>query len=1034
MKALIIHISDVHLREKNNECVPKFDLIGTALQNEELDLDAIAVVVSGDMAYSGLGSEYQLANQCLTRLADDLQTRLKTANIRFVFVPGNHDCDFSSKDTVREMVIDGIRAGKVADSKMVQCCCDVQSEFFCFRDGFPSGKPDKLHNLLHWDYRITHGDHSIRFRCFNTAWMSVLHEKQGGLHMPESMLEVSSDGERDDYVLSVFHHPYNWMPAGTYRRFRSLAEESSDLILTGHEHEADHYQKYSFTGEVNEYLEGAVFQEHGRDDRAGFHAIYVDLSIQKQRAISFWWSKDRFIPSHHSDDWVGYKRGSRGGKRDFDLCDEFTKWLDDPGASYQHPAKPDLTLSDIYVFPNLKPFQIKNGNEFVYSSLIEGRDLLKTIGAKRRVILFGRQQSGKTTLAKVLFRDFYNKNLTPVLISGDELSSTHLKLARLEDLVEARFQKQYQNPLLPAFQQLDKDKTVVIIDDYDHSRLNAKGRQRLLEVLLARYDRVVILGDDILKMEEIASGSEGGDVLADFYQFEIIQFGHLLRSKLIGQWFSLGIEYEADQQEVEKRIHQTERLITSLLGKNYLPSYPVFILSLIQAQEATARLNSPAGTYGSLYEVLITQALAVHSSVGNRDLRLTYLSELAFWMHSERRRRVSDDEWEYFHQRHCAKFKIHPSREAIKKEFVASGILDFRDECFGFRHPASYYYFVARYLRDNLSKPEVRQLVTGLLEKLHKEEHASIWLFITHLSKDPFLVDAILEHAKRIYSDLPPAAFEADVNFIQTLTDKVERVALEEKRFEEVKEARLRKLDSIPDMSDLNDDMEAPEEEMDEALKMLAKMNLALRTLEVLGQLVKNFTGSLEGGDKLALVEECYCLGLRTVSMLFDVFQKDAESFVDLVVDRILERHPKVQSREDLKKKVKQFMFWMIEGASFGMVKRISQAVGHSQLGDTYKDVRQNNDTNATALIDISIHLDNLGFPEEQLKSLAKRFRSNFFCERLLKQLAVEHFYLFPTSEATKQKVCAALQIDYKNVRAIDATSVNQKQVARSDA
>ena len=327
--------------------------------------------------------------------------------------------------------------------------------------------------------------------------------------------------------------------------------------------------------------------------------------------------------------------------------------------------------------------------------------------------------------------------------------------------------------------------------------------------------------------------------------------------------------------------------------------------------------------------------------------------------------------------------------------------------------------------------------VTGLLEKLHKEEHASIWLFITHLSKAPFLVDAILEHAKRIYSDLPPAAFDADVNFIQTLTNKVEGVALEEKRFEEVKEARLRKLDSIPDMSEFNDDMEAPEEEMDEALKMLAKMlakmNLALRTLEVLGQLVKNFTGSLEGGDKLALVQECCSLGLRTVSMLFDVFQKDAEAFVDLVVDRILERHPKVQSREDLKKMVKQFMFWMIESASFAMVQRISQAVGHSQLGDTYKDVRQNNNTNATALIDISIHFENFGFPKKQLKSLAKRFRSNFFCERLLKQLAVEHFYLFPTSEATKQKVCAALQIDYRIVRAIDAASVNQKQVARSD-
>ena len=1033
MKAAIIHLSDIHLREGGNECTHKFVHIGTALQNEELELDAIAVVFSGDVAYSGSSSEYQIANTCLANLADDLRSRLKTDNLRFVFVPGNHDCDFSSNDTVREIVIEGVRSGKTADAKMIWCCCAVQSHFNNFRDGFPSGKPDKLHSLLHWDYRLAHSNHSIRFRCYNTAWMSVIHETQGGLHMPDTMFEDTSADERDDYVLSVFHHPYNWMPAGSYRRFRTFVEESSDMILTGHEHEADHYQKYSFKGEVIDYLEGAVFQEHGRGDRAGFHVVYIDLSIQKQRALSFWWENDRFIPSPHTGEWVGYKRGSRGGKHDFALCEEFTKWLDDPGASYQHPAKPDLTLSDIYVFPNLKPFQIKKGNEFVYSSLVEGRDLLKTLAGKQRVIIFGRHQAGKTTLAKVLFRDFYNKGITPVLVNGDELSSTHLKVDRLTGLVEALFQKQYNNPHLPAFQQLDRDKTVVIVDDYDHSRLNAKGRQKLLEVLLSRYDRVVIFGDDILRMEEIASGSEGSDVLADFDQFEIVQFGHLLRSKLIGQWYSIGSEYEADQQEVERRIHHTEQLITSLLGKNYLPSYPVFILSLIQAQEVTARLNSPAGTYGSLYEVLITQSLSVNSPVGNRDLRLTYLSELAFWMHSENRRRISDDEWEYFHQQHCRKFRIHPSREAIKKEFFASGIVDFRDECYGFRHPASYYYFVARYLRDNLSKTEIKTLVIGLLGKLHKEEHASIWLFITHLSKDPFLIDAILEHAQRIYSELTPAAFDEDVSFIQTLTNTVDRVALEDKRFDEVKEDRLRKLDAMPELPELSDNIEEPEEEMDEALKMLAKMNLALRTLEVLGQLVKNFTGSLEGQYKHALVKECYCLGLRTVSMLFDVFHKDAEAFVDLVVDRIIERHPKVQSRDELKKKVKQFMFWMIEGASFGMIKRISQAVGHSQLGDIYKDVRQSHDTNATALIDISIQLDNLGFPEEQLQLLAKRFRSNLFCERLLRQLSVEHFYLYPTSEATKQKVCAALQIDYKNLRAIDLKSINEKKVSRRD-
>jgi hypothetical protein len=64
------------------------------------------------------------------------------------------------------------------------------------------------------------------------------------------------------------------------------------------------------------------------------------------------------------------------------------------------------------------------------------------------------------------------------------------------------------------------------------------------------------------------------------------------------------------------------------------------------------------------------------------------------------------------------------------------------------------------------------------------------------------------------------------------------------------KEAKLRSLDAAPALPEQIDEFDEGEDETNEALKMLAQMNLALRTLEVLGQLVKNFPGSLQGDDK----------------------------------------------------------------------------------------------------------------------------------------------------------------------------------------
>jgi hypothetical protein len=91
----------------------------------------------------------------------------------------------------------------------------------------------------------------------------------------------------------------------------------------------------------------------------------------------------------------------------------------------------------------------------------------------------------------------------------------------------------------------------------------------------------------------------------------------------LSKWYSIGIEYVANPEELAKKVEFAERLMTTLLGKNYLPSYAVFILTLLQAHDSGSRMDTSVGTYGGLYEVLITQALATKSKVGNLDLKNT---------------------------------------------------------------------------------------------------------------------------------------------------------------------------------------------------------------------------------------------------------------------------------------------------------------------------------------------------------------------------------------------------------------------------
>ena len=1005
--------------------IKKFENVPVAIRSLLHDITEIIFVFSGDLAYSGKTEEYNLVDACLRPLIRGLSETGK--KVRVVLVPGNHDCDLSSNQEVRDTIIASVRKGQEVTRAFYEFCCQTQCNFVAFRDAVEEAKPSRLVSPIYWEYAFDCGGRTVRVDCFNTAWMSTIHEQQATIKYPESGL-VGRVPEYADYVISVFHHPYNWMPSDSYRRFKSAIEEGSDLILTGHEHEGHAYKKVSHDGfGVNEYLEGCVFHDkHSRGD-SGFHIVTLDLEIQKQSISTFKWDGDKFLASLDLPDWTSYIRGGRGGKAEFSITPDFEKWLRDPGASYQHPAKPDLTLSDFYIPPNLKPFEIQSNSGFVYGSLIESSDAVKLIAGKRNVLLFGRQQAGKTSLAKVLFSEFYQNRSTPVYISGDRLDGKHLNIDRLNTLVEDCFASQYSNADVRIFRQVDPERVVLLVDDFDHASINSKGRLKLLEVLMRCFKRIVVFADDVVKLEEISLRNEGGSVLAGFEQFEVVQFGHLLRSRLITKWFSIGDEYVSDQSALARRIYNAEQMVSTMLGKNYLPHHPVFILALIQASESTERPHSSVGTYGSLYEVIITQALAFKNARVSLETKMTYLAELAHWMHKGRLKRISWEAWSEFHEYYRGKYRIDPSLDALKSDLKVNSFFDLQDEKYGFRHSAAYFYFVARYFRDNLSNERERGALKELLGNLHKEESSSIWLFLTYLSKDPFLLHTILEHSRKIFADNLAVRFEDDVKFLESFSTHVERIVLKDGDLDGAKEERLRKLDSESSGIESNVELESAEEETNDALRLLSKLNLALKTLEVLGQLVKNFPGSLSGNDKAELVAECYSIGLRTLSVFFEMFQRDVDSLVDFVYGRIVDQHPNVVDKQELKSKIRSHMFWLVEATGFGMIKRISKAVGHSQLGEIYKEVLGRYGSNSASLIDVAIRLDKLGFPDEKINDLSGRFRSNIYCGRILRQLVVEHFYLFPTPEATKQRVCQELGIDVSKVRARSAVSKNER-------
>lgn len=211
MKILLVHLSDIHVKRDDDHVLGKAGKIANAVRNLEHDLAACFLVVSGDSAFSGAEGQYWDVLGMLQELRESLISYLRTdVEVRFVVVPGNHDCDFKAANEVRGTLVDAVEREAVAVPKesLVTTCTAVQDTFFEYKEQLDE-EQEANGDRLYYEYRFEVGGRKVLFRCYNTAWLSRLHEKQGQLLYPVEAAAEKVQGF--DLTVTVFHHPYNWL-------------------------------------------------------------------------------------------------------------------------------------------------------------------------------------------------------------------------------------------------------------------------------------------------------------------------------------------------------------------------------------------------------------------------------------------------------------------------------------------------------------------------------------------------------------------------------------------------------------------------------------------------------------------------------------------------------------------------------------------------------------------------------------------------------------------------------------------------------
>lgn len=1033
MKILLVHLSDIHVRSDDDAILSRGKSIAAAVQNLDYELEAAIVAVSGDLAYAGAEGQYEAVWPFLRALSSLLAVGLHAGNrgmpvpVHVVAIPGNHDCDFSQPGEVRALVIGGVLAEpvKAKDESIVDVCVKVQQPFFAAleehgTDGMGTVATD-YDRQLSYEYRIPVGGEIVRVLCLNTAWLSQRHEEQGKLYLPADAVPAGRDGAAA--VVAMLHHPYNWIEANAARALRKRVEAVADLILTGHEHDASSRAQQVSTGERNLYVEAGALQDSSSPGDSTFNAFVLDLAARKQKMARFVWEGERYVLLGGSDAagdgfglvWDDFQVSRLRGRDAFEIAPAMREFLDDPGVNLAHRSRAMLQLSDLFVFPDLEEFVLAPKK---VARVVRGNAVIDLVADAQRLLITGDTQAGKTCLAKVIFRHLHQGGYVPILVDGAaRLPSGERLHARLVDL----FAQQYHPDIRDAYRQLDRSRRVVIVDDFHKVSLNPDVRRAFISSLTRFANKVILLAHDlVLEATDLLNPRGRVDAAAEFVAYRILPFGRERRDALVDRWLLLDEGAESDVAEIAHRRGRIAGTLDALVGRNWLPPYPVYVLAILQGTEASTPLDTRMSTYGSYYELFIRAALARGRTPVQSDVVLNYLAYFAYHLFVEQLSAVDDDGFENIHRAFERRYEISRPASALKDELIACEMLA-ASGGIRFKYPYAYYYFVASWLRDHINAPAVRAQIADLSRSVHIEEHANILLFLAHLSKDPLIVQEMLAAARSFYVGTAPAAFGDDMASLLAIGTDDGRLTYEERDVDDERKRRLARLDEYERTARSDEEREGLDdlsileegETAADILNPVITFSAAFKTLEILGQVLKNFPGSLEGAVKLEIGRECYALGLRAVASVYDDLRSQEADIVREMTDAVRQGEPHLRD-EQAERLARRIIVGLIDTLGFIVIRLISAAVGSPELGQTYKRVAAQDDMPSVRLINTSISLDQSAtFPETTIQALAREWERQPFAHKMLAYLVVNHFLSFPVKMSMKQRACAALGIQY---------------------
>lgn len=1019
MKFGILHFSDIHINGLKDSIFDKQDYITDAIKNKIKIIDTLFIVITGDIANKGQKVEYEAASLLFKNIKKSLCDYNTNLKVEFVIAPGNHDCDLSKKSFNRNMSINHVLEdqfkNKQVDDECIENCVKVQDNFFEFRNNLESEKNvnTNLDTKLFRRLEYSLDELTIGFNSYNFAWMSKIHEQQSDIYYPCFLIKdmlINESKKPNTINISLYHHPLHWINHTNLRNLRFLINSTSNIVLSGHEHTQYVHTELDVDTDTTHYIDSAALQTYNINE-SHFKFIIIDHENESQCIHDFSWDKNSTM---YHDSINNSSLEITLSKNHYEFSDKYLVKINSTGVQMSHSYKSDIYLDDIFIYQDLRVLSSDDLKiKYNASKLKEFENLGKTI-------IFGEETSGKTSLAYMLQMHYKTKSKVPVYISGKDIKRKDHSSERIERIIEKAFKEQYGTKYVKDFKQEDVNNVIIIIDDFSYVGMNKEYTAKLIDNLNLVYENILIFCHDSSELETF-NDEYIAHSTKEYELFKITEFGYKLRDKLIKQWLQLGQEETISSEELHEQVVSTAKSITSAIGLNIVPAYPLFLLTLLQSVDSNNIVDLSESSYGHYYGYLINEAF-VKNDINKQKLNFyhAYLSELAYEFFINNNHNIEREDFYQFHDIYKKKIKVDNDFESVLKTLLKAKVIQEKDNSYKFTYDYLYYFYIAKYLSKKIHIQEVRENIEKLVRNSHRIEFGNILMFLVHHSNEEYIINLLLTQTRIVFKEVEEFKFSNEqLKKINGAIGYEEKLVCENKTIEEARESQLKEKDeehknlikSDREEADINEETDISK------LDIFAKVNLAFKLTNILGEIAKSYP-DLEGNMKYNLIKEAYSLNLRAIYVFIEKFEEHHELLTE-AFETVIEKKGYV-TQDRIQETAIKVVFNTIARITEGFISRLSKSLASRDLTPIYREIEELEANNiAVKMINTAIELD---FPKGLKEKIIKHYEGlnkNYLAKSVLKRLAIDHMYMYHTNHKIKDKIMDKLEIEKSKTKDI---------------